>query len=61
MYRKKKKAFLIDSDVCIVFAKIKNETKRKRKKDLEGRQVMVVRSEERRVGKVCMKIFCVYK
>ena len=30
-----RKSFLIDGDGCIVFANIKNETKRKRKKDLE--------------------------
>ena len=37
-----RKAFLIVGDGCIVFANIKNETKRKRKKDLEGRHVMVI-------------------
>ena len=47
MYRNvgvQRKAFLIDNDGCIVFANIKNETKRKRKKDLEGRHVMVIGS-----------------
>ena len=39
-----RKAFLIDGNGCIVFANIKNETKRKRKKDLEGRHVMVIES-----------------
>jgi len=41
-----RKAFLIDGDGCIVFANIKSETKRKRKrkKDLEGRHVMVIGS-----------------
>ena len=40
----KVKVFLIDNDGCIVFANEKNETKRKRKKDLEGRHVMVIGS-----------------
>ena len=40
-----RKAFLIDGDGCIVFANIKNGTKKeKRKKDLEGRHVMVIGS-----------------
>ena len=44
-----RKAFLIDGNGCIVFANIKNETKgkRKRKKDLEGRHVMVIGSINR--------------
>ena len=41
-----RKAFLIVGDGCIVFANIKNGTK-KRKKDLEGRHVMVIGSINR--------------
>jgi len=45
--QRKKKAFLIDSDGCIVFCKHveeKMKQKEKRKKDLEGRHVMVIGS-----------------
>ena len=47
MYRNvgvQRKVFLVDGNGCIVFCEHKNETKRKRKEDLEGRHVMVVGS-----------------
>ena len=47
MYRNvgvRRKVFLVDGNGCIVFCEHKNEAKRKRKEDLEGRHVMVVGS-----------------